>query len=98
MESNEALVRRTAVFPKVDALPRPESHPALDNRDGKIHSGERGPDMGRHVIFPLGSVNKQSVAIPDQSGEKGLQVTANVRIRILLNHERGRGVADLKRD
>jgi hypothetical protein len=54
--------------------------------------------MRRHVIRSFASVDKQGIAVRDESREKSLEVTTHVRIRVLLNEQAGRRVPNEQGD
>src|SRR5690606_4090522 len=69
-----AAMRRDAVFPQINALPRSEREMSIPQRHAQIDSGQRGANVGRHVVIAFRGVNEQSVAIGNEAFEKILQV------------------------
>lgn len=52
--------------------------------------------MSRHVVVAFGGVDEHRVAVGNEAGEKGFEITANVWIGIFLNEERGGGVSEVQ--
>jgi hypothetical protein len=53
--------------------------------------------MGRHVILAFHRVHERRIAVPNQPAEQAFQVTANVRICVLLDQQRRGSVTKEKR-
>ena len=82
------------MFPQVDRLPGTEGERAADDRDREARRGQGRLDVGRHVVRSLGVVPVQSAAFGHEPVEECLEVAPYVRVRVLLDHEARRGVAD----
>lgn len=76
------------------ALPGPEGHLSIDNRDHFAGAGEDHTDMGRHVIGALGGVDEIGGILRDKVVEEVLEVRARTWIRIFHDHQTGAGVLD----
>ena len=78
---------------EVDALPRAEREApgAHGNSEGGL--GERCLDVRRHVVGPLGAVDEERIALGHESLEEGEEVALHVGVGVLLDEERGGGVA-----
>ena len=84
------------MFPNIYALPGPEHQRTGAYGDGQINRGEGRPDVGRHVILTLRRVNKERVAIRNEPIEKGVQITPDIRVGILLDEQRCGSVAQMQ--
>ena len=98
MSRDDTRMRRVAVFPEINALPRAQRQPTMPHRNGEIDRGERSPNMCRHIIGAFNGVNEQAVAIRNEAREKGFQVASHIRIGIFLDEQGSRGVPEVKRD
>src|SRR5437867_2184847 len=87
-----------AMFPKVDALPGAKRQACARKRNGKVHGGERGANVRRHVVVTLFGVAEERVAVRNKAGEESFEVAANFRIGIFLNEQRSRSVLDVECD
>jgi len=76
-----------AMLEKVYALPSSKQHPATADWDGQMALGERGLDMGRHVVGPLGGMAVEARFFRNQAAKEGLEVVQNVRVGIFLNQQ-----------
>src|SRR5262245_59958210 len=92
MDEHGAGPARAAMFPQIDALPSAEAEPALDDRDRERGGRERGAHVRRHVVGTLGVVREERVALGHEPREPALEVAPCRRIRVLLDHQAGRGV------
>lgn len=98
MRSDQPLMSCPAVFPQANPLPSTQSQMTPDDRHRNARCGQRGADVGGHIVVAFSRVHKHRISITYQPVEKGLQVTANIRVRILLNQQRGRSVPNLQGD
>jgi len=89
-----ATVGGRAVFKNINALPRSKRHAAVLDRNGELREGERGADVRRHVVRPLHGVPVEAIVLRNEPAEEDVQIVDDVRIGILLDGERGRGVLD----
>ena len=87
-------VWEAAVLEEIHALPRPEHRPAIDDRHRKVRLGESRPDVRRHVIRPLQDVPVQAVVLWDKTGKELLKIMLDIGVRILLDRQRRRCVAE----
>ncbi|CAH2599323.1 protein of unknown function [Rhodovastum atsumiense] len=92
MQHHLALVRRGAMFPEIDALPRAKHQFPLDNGNRKLGLGQGGADMGRHVVRPLNVMHVASTPVGGETGEEAFEIGAHVGIGILLHQQRAGGV------
>lgn len=97
MQQNHAAVRRVTVLEQVDGLPRAEQRGVFFNRNRERGLGERGPNMGGHIIgtFRRVAIIRLTRSKTIESIEK---IPEHIRIGILLNQERCRCVRDEKRE
>ena len=91
-------MRHVPVFPKINALPRAEREVASAKRDTEIHGRKRGADVRRHVVRAFAGVLEERVAIRHEAFEETFEIGAHIRVGILLNQERGRGVLQMQRE
>src|SRR5688572_28311314 len=92
MQDELAAVRRGAMLEDVHRLPGPERELAVDDRDRELRRGERGADVGGHVVGPLGGVAIEALVLGHELPEERVEVAEHVRVGVLLHDERGRGV------
>ena len=59
VQGDRARMRRTAVFPEIDPLPRPQRQSAVGNRYGEIDGGKGRADMRGHVVVALRRVHEK---------------------------------------
>jgi hypothetical protein len=52
--------------------------------------------MRRHVVVAFGCVNKHWIPVLYQATEEALQVTSHIRVRVFLNQQRRRSVAQVQ--
>src|SRR5215210_5143427 len=79
------------VLPDVEALPGAEAELAVDDGDGEGDVGERGLDVGGHVVRTLRRVGVEGIALRHQPVEPALQILPRRGIGILLDRQaRGR--------
>ena len=55
--------------------------------------GERGLDVGRHVVRAFRAVAVERRVLGHELVQEGFQIALDVRIGVLLDDQRGRGVA-----
>src|SRR5215813_1295782 len=89
-----AAVAPGAVLVEVDGLPGAEREVSLHHRDGQGGLGERRADVAGHVVRALGGVVEEPVTVGDEAGEEALEVREHLWVRVLLDHQAGRGVPD----
>jgi hypothetical protein len=83
MQGDFSLVRRAAMLKEINTLPGPQRELALQDRNSKLHAGEGGADVSRHIIgafvrVPILAVLWRYVI------EKRLEVSAHVPRGVLL--------------
>src|SRR4051794_38260418 len=83
-----------AVLAQVDALPGPQGEATVADREGERWPEEGGLDVRGHVVGALERVGEGGRAVGDGLAEPGLEVAADVRRGVLVQGQRGRGVAD----
>lgn len=92
MKDDFSAVWPDTVFEEVDALPDPQHEASTDERNGELHLGECGPQVGGHVVCALGVVMVGEVFRRD-SVEVGFEVGAHGGVGVLLDKQGGGGVA-----
>jgi hypothetical protein len=85
-----------AVFPEVEALPGAEGHFAVVHGDGEVDGGQRGADVGGHIVIAFGGVDEEGIAIANEAGEEGFEVAADVGVGVFLDEERGGSVLEVE--
>ena len=93
VEREAAPVRPAAVLEQIDALPGAEREPAAEQRDGELDLGEDRPQMRRHVVRPLVAMGVGGGILRREPGDPRLDVGAHLGRGILLDEQRGGGVA-----
>jgi hypothetical protein len=96
MDSDFALVRSVAMFPKIDPLPGAEPEAPLHYWNGKADGGEGRAHVRRHVVLAFRGVDKCGITIGDQPIQKHFKVAPHVRVRVFLNQQRGGSMQDLQ--
>jgi Domain of unknown function (DUF222) len=76
------------VLAQVDALPRPERESAVRDREHERAVGERGLQVGGHVVGALHGVGEVLRAVRHGPVEPGRKVAPDVRARVLVQRER----------
>src|SRR5688572_7786549 len=94
MQDELAAVRRGAMLEDVHRLPGPERELAVDDRDRELRRGQRGADVGGHVVGPLGGVAIQPLVLGHELPEERVEVAEHGGVGVLLHDERGRGVTN----
>ena len=74
VEDHLTLMSPCPVLEDIEPLPGPETSPPIEHRDGKMGLGERGTDMGRHVVGTLGRMPVAPCPLGHKLGEKVLKV------------------------
>jgi len=74
-----------SMLPKINSLPGTECQPPVSDGYRKICGRERGADMSGHIIFTLGGVHEEPVTILYEAPKEALQVTADIRVGVLLD-------------
>src|ERR1700742_1270897 len=82
-----------AVLAEVDPLPRPERQPAVRHGDRQRAPGERRLHVRGHVVRALQRVRPVRRVLRHGPVEPGREVAQHVRRRVLVQRQRGRGVA-----
>ena len=85
------------MFPQINALPRAQREASAAQRQAQIHRRQRGADMRGHVIRALAGVGKQRIAVRHETLEKAFEIPAHVRVGVLLDEQRSRGVPQVQR-
>ena len=88
-----APLRPAAVLEQIDALPSTERHFSPRHRNRKLHLGERGAEVGGHVIWSLDLVDVAAGCLGRDPVEEGFQVGPQVRVGVLLDQQRRGSVA-----
>ncbi len=57
---------------------------------------ERAMRQRQHVVRAFAGVDEEAVAVGDEAGHEGVEVAADVGVRVFLDEEGGGGVADLQ--
>src|SRR6516165_1729606 len=84
----------TAVLPDVETLPRSETERPTSNREALARAGDRGSEVGRHVVRALGVVLVGARILGGDLLDPALHVAAHRGIGVLLNDERSARVGD----
>ncbi len=92
MHHDFALVATLAMFPNVNPLPGSEDEATIGDRDGFGGVGERGADVGGHVVSAFVIVGV-GIILGDETMEKGFEVFEDARIGVFLDEEACGGVA-----
>src|SRR5882724_12854572 len=95
LQHHLAPVRACPVLDQIDALPSTERKRAAAHRNMQRNAGQHGLDMSRHVVGPLDYVHPGTVG-GREAMQRRDEIGLHVRIGILLDHERCRGVAQIK--
>ena len=96
MQHHASPLRTRAVLEHVDALPGPQRHPSADHRNRNARLGECGTDVRGHIVWTF-CIVPVAVFLRSEPLEKIRQIQHHVRIGVLLNHQRRRGVLDEQR-
>src|SRR5436190_24271016 len=94
MRRHLAPMRLEPMLEQIDALPRTEREATVDKRNRKLHGGQCSADVRWHVVRPLVAMAEELVAIDNEPGEETFEVSAHVRIGILLHDETGGSMAN----
>ena len=97
VQGDFASMRRTPVLEQVNALPCPQGEPPLQDRDRKMHTRQRGANVGGHVIEAFVRVPVSSGVLGREAVEECLKIGANVGRGVLLDEQSGRGMPAKKR-
>ena len=85
-------MRACAMLDEIDALPGAERHLAVHDRNAETDAREHRLDMARHVVgalFLMGVVR----AFGRKRLECVAEIAPHIRVGILLDRQRGRGMA-----
>jgi len=93
MQCNLPPMRRPPMFEKINALPGPQSETAAHEGDRELSAGQRGADVGRHIVGALVRMPIPARLFGRQTVEKRLQIGANVWRSVFLNEQSGRGMS-----
>src|SRR5688572_8728832 len=74
VQCQSATVRAAAVLEQIDALPGAEREAAADQGDGELDLGQRGAEVGGHVVGPLVVMGVGVRILGRDAGEIGLEV------------------------
>ena len=80
-----------SVFAQIDPLPRSQQQATVANWYRQGTSQHRSLDMGRHIVGTLQGVNVGK-AFGNDLVDRHLQVYGHVRVRVLVNRQRGGSV------
>jgi hypothetical protein len=86
------------VLARADRLPDAERQLAAAHRDRKLHGGQGGAYMGRHVVRTFVAMPVQRVTIGDEPGHEALEVAEYLRIGIFLDQQAGGSVTQEEGD
>ena len=96
MHRDAPLVRAGAVLEQVDALPAAEIRPAGVDRDREMGRGQGGADVRRHVVRAFLGVPVVAQVLRHDAPEELVEIVQHVRIGVLLDQERCRGVVQVE--
>src|SRR5215213_10018850 len=92
MQSNPPLGRAPPMLEEIDALPGPERHAPVRDRDGELRLTQCRAKVCRHVVGTL-VIMFVVAAFRRELREIGFDIAASRRGGILLDHERSRRMA-----
>ncbi len=78
---------------QINPLPSSQGEPAVHDRDGEVHVGQRRSDMGGHVVIAFVCMPISPRLLWRDAFKERLQIGADVPRRILLNEQSRRGVS-----
>ena len=81
-------MRPIAVLVQIDTLPGSQGRTPVDDRDRNRGMGQRGPDVGRHVIGSFGSVAKERISGRNEATQEGFEIAHHDWIAVFLYYER----------
>ncbi|CUS04400.2 protein of unknown function [Candidatus Promineifilum breve] len=83
-----------AVLAQIDPLPRAQRQPAVTDGDGQAAAQQDGLHVGGHVVRPLDGVLVKGRVLRGQAVEGCFHVGPHGGVGVLVEGQRGRGVAD----
>ena len=90
MQCDLSRMGRAPMLEKINALPGPQSEAAPHDRYRELHAGQRGADVGRHVVGAFVGVPISAGLLGGQAVKKRVEIGANVRRRVFL-YDQARG-------
>ncbi len=73
------------MFPEVDTLPCAQGERSVKYRNREAAPRQRGLNVRRHIIRPLGGMRKVVLFFWHEGGQPSLEIASRRRISILLN-------------
>jgi hypothetical protein len=92
MHGDFPVVGRAPMLEEINTLPGSQRESAIPDRNGAVHAGQGGADVRGHVVGAFVCVTVSPGPLRRQAVEERLEIGANVRRRVLLNEQSGRGV------
>src|SRR5687768_13479332 len=86
-------MRPGAVLEEVKPLPGSQQGRSAADRYSERGLRQRGLDVRRHVVWPLGGMHDPVHALRNELAEEGVEVGPHVRIGVLLDQQRTRCMA-----
>jgi hypothetical protein len=86
---------QTAATPadeEINSLPGSKCESAIPDWNGEVHACQGGADVRGHVVGAFICVTVSPGLLRRQAVEERLEIGANLRRRVLLNEQSGRGV------
>jgi hypothetical protein len=93
MQHDLAPVWGGAMLEQVDSLPSSKDQPSRGNGNGELRGQERSFYMRRHVVGTFTSMNVACAILGRDLFEKSFEIGTNIGVGVLLNKQRGGGVA-----
>lgn len=82
---------------EIETLPSAEEEATGFHGNGELGRQQGGTDMGGHVVRPLFVVTVAAAFLRRERAEEIFEIAPHFRRGILLNEERGGGMADEER-
>src|ERR1700694_3815373 len=92
MQNDAATVWPFPVLKQVHALPGAQRQLSIVDRNRHLCLGECGTDVGSHVIRSFRGVAIEARIFGNESSEEIRKISHYIRVGILLNYQRCRGV------
>lgn len=83
-----------AMLTEIDSLPSSEPEPSLPYRQGERAADQDGFDVRGHIVWPLQGVLIVGSAFRNHLMEMAFQISANIRVGILIDRQGGRGMLE----
>ena len=87
-------MRRRAVLPQINPLPRAQPQATFRDRNRQASLGQHRTHVGGHVVGAFGDVAKQGVAVGNNARNQALKIPMNLRVGVFRDNQRGAGMVD----